>query len=164
MALEGCRKAYAARAWADAYASLEVADQATPLSADDLELLARSAYMLGRDDDYVHALERAHHAHLEAGEPLRAVRCAFWIGHSLMFRGQSAPARGWFARAERMVERDEADSAERGYLLIPTLLEHSSKGDFKSAAATAAEMAEIGGRFGDPDLVALGLMERGHSL
>jgi DNA-binding NarL/FixJ family response regulator len=163
-ALEGGREAYAARAWADAYALLEDADQATALSADDLELLARSAYMLGRDDDYVNALERAHHAHLEAGEPLRAVRCAFWIGHSLMFRGQMAPARGWFARAERLVERGDADCAERGYLLIPTLLEYSSKGDFESAAATAAKIAEIGARFGDPDLVAMGLMENGHSL
>jgi hypothetical protein len=36
--------------------------------------------MLGRDDDYVGALERAHNAHLDAGEALRAVRCALWIG------------------------------------------------------------------------------------
>ena len=61
--------------------------------------------MLGRDDDYVSALERAYQAHLEAGTPLPAVRCAFWIGHSWLFRGQAAPASGWFARAERLLDR-----------------------------------------------------------
>ena len=61
------------------------------LGADDLELLATSAYMLGRDDEYVRALERAHHAHLDAGEPLRAVRCAFWLGLSLAAARRDGP-------------------------------------------------------------------------
>jgi len=44
------RESYATRAWTDAYESLSRADQAAPMGAEDLELLARSAYMLGRDD------------------------------------------------------------------------------------------------------------------
>ena len=74
------RQAYARRAWRDAYESLSQADQVAPLGADDLELLATSAAMLGRDADYLSLLERAHHAYLDGGEPLRAVRCAFWVG------------------------------------------------------------------------------------
>ncbi len=35
----------------DAYKSLSRADQASLLGAEDLELLATSAYMLGRDDE-----------------------------------------------------------------------------------------------------------------
>jgi hypothetical protein len=54
-------------------------------------LLARSGYMLGRDEDYVSGLERAHHAYVESGEPLRAVRCAWWIGHNFLFRGKRGP-------------------------------------------------------------------------
>ena len=50
--LERGRESYARRAWRDAYASLSGADQAASLEAADLELLATSAYMLGRDDDY----------------------------------------------------------------------------------------------------------------
>ena len=86
----------------DAYESLSAADEAAPLGAEDLELLATSAYMLGRDDEYVSALERAHHAYLDAGEPLRAVRCAFWIGVNLHPRGEMGRASGWLGRAQRL--------------------------------------------------------------
>ena len=77
--------------------------------------------MLGDDEAYVRGLERAHRAHLDAGAIPAAARCAFWIGHNLMFRGERAPATGWFARAERLLEREKRDCAERGYLLIPVL-------------------------------------------
>ena len=103
--LERGRKSYARRAWMDAHESLSRADQVAPLGAEDLELLARSAYMLGRDDEYVSCLERAHHIYLEAGDASRAVRCAFWIGHNLLFRSEMSPALGWFARAQRLLER-----------------------------------------------------------
>jgi hypothetical protein len=84
----------------DAYESLSRADQVAALGAEDLELLARSAYMLGRDEEYVSCLERAHRAYLEAGDASRAARCAFWIGHNLLFRSEMRPALGWFARAQ----------------------------------------------------------------
>jgi hypothetical protein len=70
------RESYARREWTDAYESLGRADRATPLDAEDLELLARSAYMLGRDDDYRSGLERASRAHSAAGDRPRAARCA----------------------------------------------------------------------------------------
>jgi hypothetical protein len=162
--LDRGREAYASRAWSDAYDALVAADRDAELSAQDLELLARSAYMLGLDEEYVAGLERAHAAHLAARKVPPAVRCAFWIGHSMMFRGHQGPAAGWFARGDRLLESAEPDCAERGYLLIPVLLEHSSKGDFETAHATATEIAGIGRRFDDPDLVAMGAMEQGHSL
>ena len=65
--LERGRNCYERRAWADAYRALSLADQAAPLEVEDLELLAMSAYLIGRDDDYLNALERAHQAHLDAG-------------------------------------------------------------------------------------------------
>jgi hypothetical protein len=49
--LERGRESYVRRAWMDAYESLSRADQAAPLGVEDLELLATSAYMLGRSDD-----------------------------------------------------------------------------------------------------------------
>jgi DNA-binding NarL/FixJ family response regulator len=162
--VERGRESYAKRAWMEAYKSLSAADQAMSLPVDDLELLARAAYMLGRDDDYVGGLERAHHAHLAAGEPLRAARCAWWIGHNLLFRGETARATGWFARGHRLLDHVEGDSVERGYLLIPALLSHVFAGDHEAAYATATEAAEVGERFGDQDLVAIALMEQGHAL
>ncbi len=75
-----------------------------------------------------------------------------------------APAHGWFARAQRLLEDAGRDCAERGYVLIAALLEHLFGGDHVAAHATAVEIAEIGTRFGDNDLVAIGLMEQGHAL
>ena len=37
--------------------------------------------MLGHDQEYLSVLDRAHHAYIETGEPLRAVRYAFWMWH-----------------------------------------------------------------------------------
>ena len=161
--LERGRSAYATRAWSAAYESLSRADQSSPLGADDLELLATAAYMLGRDDDYRQFLERAHHVHLEEGESRRAVRSAFWVGIHFMLRGELGPALGWFGRAERLLER-EGDCVERGYLLIPVLLRHVASGDSAAAYEAAGEAARIGARFGDKDLVALVLQEQGHAL
>ena len=78
--LERGREAFAQRAWLDAHAALSEADGATPLGAEDLELLATSASMVGRMDEYLALLERAHHLYAGAGEELRAARMAGWIG------------------------------------------------------------------------------------
>ena len=162
--LEQGRGAYADRAWGDAFDALGRANRQQPLGPLDLELLARSAYMLGLDDEYRAALEQAFRAYRDAGDAPRAARCAWWIGHNHLFLGQAAPARGWFARGKRLLERGPGDNVERGYLRIPALLEHSGKGDFAAAYATAAEIVEIGERHADPDLVAIALMEQGHAL
>jgi DNA-binding CsgD family transcriptional regulator len=155
------RESYAGRAWMNAYKSLSHADQAAPLGAEDLELLATSAYMLGRDDEYVSCLERAHHAHLGSGEAMRAARCAFWVGMNLALRGEMGRATGWLGRAQRLVEREGRDCVERGYLLLPLMFEHEATGDYEGAAATAADAAGIGERFGDADLFALAVHSQG---
>jgi DNA-binding NarL/FixJ family response regulator len=151
--LERGRERYAHGAWLEANAALAAADEAGGLGAEDLELLGRSAYMLGHDDDYTGALERAHHVYLDADESLCAVRCAFWIGHSMLFRGDPVRAGGWFARAQRLLERDATDCVERGWLLIPVWLEQMAVGQWGAGHETAAEAAAIGERFGDADLV-----------
>ena len=151
--LEQGRTAYAASAWADAYESLAAADQSAPLGPEDLELLAMSAYMLGRDDEYVGALERAHSAYLDADDVAPAVRCTFWIGHNWMFRGAPARAGGWFGRGQRLLEELGQDCVVRAYLLIPVWLEQMGREDFNAGYATAVEAAEIAERFGDADLM-----------
>jgi DNA-binding NarL/FixJ family response regulator len=158
------RESYAMRAWGDAHTSLSQADESAPLGAEDLELLATSAYMLGHYDDVLNALEPAHHAYLDADRALRAVRCAFWLGINLATRGQMAHATGWFGRAQRLVEREEHECVEHGYLLLPVLLQHVATGDWEAASATAADAATIGERFGDADLLALAVHEQGHAL
>jgi len=151
--LERGRESYAASAWLGAYELLSRADRLEALQPEDLKLLATAAYMVGNDDEYVATLERAHELHLAAGEVPLAVRCAFWIGHNALFCGRTASATGWFARAQRLLERDARDCVERGYLLIPLWLEQIASGDCDGGFRTAAQAAEIGERFGDADLV-----------
>jgi len=158
------RAAYARRAWREAYEHLAAADEAEPLTTDDLELLATTAFMLGRDDEYLGILERAHHAHLEAGETLPAVRNAVWIGLTLFIRGEVGPGGGWIGRAQRLLEREPGDSVERGYLLMPLAFQHEATGDFEAGAAVAAEAAAIAERFGDADGFALATHGQGSML
>ena len=93
--LERGRESYARRGWRHSYRELSLADRAVPLGAGDLELLATSAYMLGRDDEHLRGLERAHQAYLDAGDTLRAARCAFWVGMHLSVAGEMGRASGW---------------------------------------------------------------------
>jgi DNA-binding CsgD family transcriptional regulator len=163
-ALERGRASYAKRAWLDAYEWLSRADEDDLLEPDDLELLARSAYMLGCDDDYVRGLERAHHGHLDADEVPKAARCTWWIGLNLLMRGETARANGWFGRGDRLLEREARDCVERGYLLLAVMLDAFASGDAETAAALGAEAAAIGERFGDRDLATIGRMDQGHAL
>ena len=101
--LERGRESYARRAWAEAYESLSRADRAAPLGADDLDLLAVAAHMLGHEDEWASLLEREHQLLLEDGEPLRAIRCAFWLSLNLTLRGETARATGWLGRARRLL-------------------------------------------------------------
>jgi DNA-binding CsgD family transcriptional regulator len=151
-------------AWIDAHAALSAADEAAPLAPDDLELLALAAYMLGRDDDYLRALERAHYGHLDANDAPRAARCTWWIGLCLLMLGESSPAQGWFARGDRLLEREQSDCVDRGYLLLAHMLQCFGEEDFQGAHDLAGEAIEIGQRFGDRDLVAMGVMDQGHAL
>ena len=147
----------------DAFELLSRTDREASLGAEDLELLATSAYMLGRDDDLTF-LERAYHKYLGAGEALPAARCAIWVLLLLYLRGQVGRATGWLGRAQRLVERGGRDCAEQGYLLFPLMFQHEAAGDYEAAVATAAEAAEIGERFGDADLFALATQDKGIGL
>ena len=148
------REAYERRAWGDARQFLSRAGEKVPLAVDDLERLAMSAYLAGRDEEYLQALERTHHAYLDAGECHRAARCAFWLGLRLVFRGEMAPASGWFGRAHRLLEREPYDCAEQGYLMLPHVEQHLAAGNLEAAYAAASGAVDIGERFADADLVA----------
>jgi DNA-binding CsgD family transcriptional regulator len=162
--LERGRDAYTRRAWLEAYEAFVRADEDAPLDAEDLALLSTTVLMLGRDDEAIGVLERAHHAYLERGEMLRAVRCAIWIGMNLAYRGSVGPASGWLGRAQRLLENELEETSERGYLLLPMVFRHEAAGDFEAGARVGGEAAAIGERLGDRDLFALAVHAQGHML
>jgi DNA-binding CsgD family transcriptional regulator len=156
------REAYRRRAWAAAYQAFLLADRATPLGVEDLELLATSAHLIGRDDEFLRVLDRAHHAHLNAGESVRATRCAFWLGLSLLLRGATGRATGWLARAQRLLK--QRDCVEQGYLLLPVAEQRLAEGHGDAAYTTASSAALIGDRFSEADLIACARHLQGRAL
>ena len=159
--LERGRSAYERLAWTEAYEAFARVDAAAPLQASDVELYGAAAAMLGRDDEWMRCLERAHHLHLEAGDELRAVRCGFWLGMNHAVRGDLGPAIGWFSRSQRLLEHEERDCVEHGYLLVPQAYRQEFEGDVAAAAETMRRATEVAERFGDRDLFALAVHRRG---
>jgi DNA-binding NarL/FixJ family response regulator len=151
------RDAYAQSAWRDAYAALAAADRGVTLEVDDLELLAMSAFLTGEMPEGLAALERVHQAYLDGGAPLPAARFAVFLGMNLAIAGEMGSAGGWFGRAQRLVEQEDADCVERGYLLLPVIFRNNSAGEYESACDAAVVCAAIAERFNDPDLLAMTL-------
>ena len=158
------REAAGRLAWADAYTALSLADQSSSLVAEDLELLATAAYLLGRMEDCLRALQRAQQLHAGGGDPLRAARCAFWLTFHYGSRGDLGQASGWFGRANRLLEHERGECAEHGYLMISAAYQQLMAGDHAEARELLVRAAGIGARAGDADLVAFGLHLQGRAL
>src|SRR5262245_45123460 len=158
------RRAYEQRAWGDAYDALSQASATEPLGADDVERLAWSATLTGRDEPALEAFERLHQLRLDAGDDHRAARAAFWLALRAMTLGQTARASGWLGRAERLVDPAGEHCAECGYLRLPRIFRFTAAGDHLGARTVAAEVASLGDRFKDPDLSALGRNFQGRAM
>ena len=163
-ALDRGRSAYERQDFAAAFGALAEADDEQPLGPDDLEAMAMSADMLGRDEDGERAWERCHHANVAAGRIERAVRCVFWLNFGLINRGEFARASGWMATGQRLLADRHLDCVEEGYLLLPVALQLTIGGDATAGMATFERAAKIAGRFDEPDLLALARNGRGRSL
>jgi ATP/maltotriose-dependent transcriptional regulator MalT len=162
--LELGREAFRARRWSAATEALGAADEERPLEASDLELLATALFMVGREDEHLVALERAHQRHLDTDSLRAAAACAFWLGMQLFMGGQLSRGGGWLARANRLIEQDGSDCVERGYLMMPEAYRAEAAGDLDAAHRTAAAAAGVARRFGDPDLLALATLAEGRFL
>lgn len=162
-ALDRGRESYREKVWGDAFELLVAADQGTPLEAEDLERLAVTAYLTGRETDTTDIWTRAHNEWIRLSDEPRAARCAFWLAFGLLDRGELARGGGWLARAGRLLE-DHPNCVEQGYLLLPTALQSIGEGDAMAAGATFRQVAVLGERFRDPDLLTLGQIGLGQAL
>ena len=75
-----------------------------------------------------------------------------------------APASGWLARAERILDDTSIDSVVRGYLLIPAAIQRVVQGDPEAAHGLFARANDIANRFNDRDLATLACHGRGRAL
>lgn len=157
------REAYDRREWVAAYGSLSEADTGA-MSADDFARLATTAFLLGRKNDCIQAMQRAYQSHLDAGDALAAAQCAFWLAMVLMTSGEPVIGGGWVSRGQRLLDDVTEDVVERGYLLVHLMFRHIFQADWPVAREYAVQVVEYGRRFKAPDLVAMGLSSQGRLL
>jgi len=161
-AKEKGRRAYAERAWSDAYEALFRASAEGPLDAADVERLAFATALTGHEN--IEVLERLHQLRLDSGDALGAARAAFWAAMRCFWRGEMARGSGWVARAQRLVEGEGRDCVECGYVRLPQVSRLIASGEYAAARSVAREIAELGVRYGDRDLAALGRTFEGRAL
>ena len=155
------RTAVAHLAWNEAFSHLSAADKTAALDAEDLELLAESAWWTGRIDDCINADERAYALYMKQGNARRAALVCMKLAVHYFHRLAGSIAAGWFARAEQLLEA-EPESVEHGYLIrIKGRIACEVEGNLDRALELAKLACEMGTRFDNRNLRALALHDQG---
>jgi class 3 adenylate cyclase len=155
------RAAALRRSWTEAYETLKPLEP--ELGPEDLEYLADAAFWTRRIDESLPIRERAHAAHLDAGDRLRAASTAVRLSLDYLVKFAFPLASGWQAKAERLLA-DEPESVEHGRAAIVRAVQGEGSGRFDESIAEAERAYAIATRFGDRDLQALALVVQGASL
>ncbi len=161
--LQEARDAFDRHAWREAFDLLSAADASGDLAPEDLEGLAEAAWWTGRTDNCIEVRERAYAAYAEAGNRHCAALLALKLSGDYEHKLAHSVAAGWFNRAERLFQQIP-ESREHGFLARDRANKALDSGDADRALEHAAKTLEIGMRFNDPDLQALGLHEQGRIL
>lgn len=158
------REAFAQRKWREAYELLSAADRQSSLEPADLERFATAAYLVGEDAHAATTWTRMHHDLIGQGQVERAARWGFWLSLYMLLAGETAQATGWLARSQRLLKDREEACVEQGYGLVVTGLLEMGRGNTETAGTSFEDAVALAERFGDPDLLALGLLSRGQCL
>jgi ATP/maltotriose-dependent transcriptional regulator MalT len=161
--LDSARSAFARRDWAAARNGFKAAKEEVELEADDLAALGDSAWWLGDVDEALGAFEAAYRMYLLGDQPRKAAFNALGLAVSLFLRGEVQIGSGWLSRAQRLL-RDEPEGVEHGYLVYLDLENGLAGGDHDAVIERARHIADMGRRFGDANLVTLGILFEGRAL
>src|SRR5215218_535888 len=143
--------------WSEARGAFEEAVR-TEESPEALDGLGRSLWWLHEGREAIVCRERAYSGFRRDGDLGRAARIALWLSResSLVF-GNNAAARGWLARAERLL-RDVAPGVEQGWL---DLARSEGSRESSEAAMSAESALNAALAAGDPDLELRALAQLG---
>lgn len=164
--LDDARAAYARRDWLaarDAFAAAAAARSPGALGPEDLYAQANAAWWLGAIDEALAVQQDAYRLFLAGGERRAAAMVALDVGYTLALRGEEAPASGWMSRAVRLLEGED-DCPERAMLTYLAFEEALGASDLEAAFDAALAVHQAGTRFGDPNLLALGVLGQGRVL
>jgi ATP/maltotriose-dependent transcriptional regulator MalT len=145
-------------------------DHAVELRADDarveaerLDVLAESAWWLGRLDECIDARQRAYRAFEDLGDRRRAGHCAIWLYEHHCQRARPAIGSGWLGRARRALDED-AGCVEHGALLLREAELAHGDGTLDRAADLAERALDLGRALAAADLEAEALQALGRVL
>lgn len=156
--------ALARQRWKEARAWFEQALSVAP-AAEALEGLGMAAWWLDDATVVFEARERAFQLYRQRGDCRGAGRIAMALaGDHVQFRGQAAVARGWYRRAQRLLD-GMAPIPEHGWLKVGQADLALTCGDDPSQVSTmAAEAAIMGRTLGAIDLEMTALALEGLAL
>jgi class 3 adenylate cyclase len=159
------RDAHRRHAWHEAFDSLREADSKSPVSPQDLGLLAESAWFAGDPDAAIEARERAHAGYLEQGDKCQAAEMALQLAMDHFERLETAVGNGWLGRAKRLLEQTPSECAAHGWQAISlAYLAIRITGDGQEVLRKAKLAQEIGERLAIPAIQALALQQQGYAL
>jgi len=157
--LDRARDAVGREAWAEAYKELRTLHPSR-LTPQDLEGFADAAWWLSRIDESIAARQRAYSGYAAAGEDPPAAGCAARLCVEHFLRGEPAVAAGWLMRAQRHL-REQRECVQLGWLAICEATVAHFRGVLDEAMSLSQQATESGQRFGDRDLVAMGIHLQG---
>ena len=150
--------------WIGTFTDLSAARRDSELDAEDLERLATASYMVGKDLECEEAWIAAHHAWLTRGDTERAAGCALWLALGLFFRGDIAPALGWVARGERLLDGLESEGVEQAWLRMLNALPVLFSGDAEPVYQGFVDAGHIAERLGDSGATMFARLCQGYAL
>lgn len=153
--IDAARAAYSSNSWADATDLYLQADAEAALDVPDLEALTWAAGLAARDAEMLAALERLYVVYERRGDHENSARAAFWCGLRNMMIGEVGLGSGWLHRAATHADATPQDCVQRGYLMLPKVFMHRTRGDYDAAIEVADGALSIGEKTGDDDLIAL---------
>jgi ATP/maltotriose-dependent transcriptional regulator MalT len=156
------RDAVARESWAEAYRRLRALEP-DRLSPRDLEGLADAAWWLSRMDESFAARQRAYAGYADAGDDLAAALVAVRLCIDRFWRGEAAAGAGWLMRAQRHL-RGRSECLQHGHVALCEAFVAHRRGELEAALPLTERAIGIGQRFGDRDLVMMGIHAQGLAL
>lgn len=162
-ALAAGREAIKRHAWTEAVEHLSDPAVQDRLEPKDHDSLAEAAWWTGNHQRSIEARERAFAGYMERGDVFAAAMAAMRLSVDHSHKHVPSVARAWLRRAERMLE-GLPESTAHGYLARHHRFAALERRDLEAALEHADRTLDIGTRFGDRDLQALGLHDKGDVL
>jgi DNA-binding CsgD family transcriptional regulator len=122
--------------------------------------LAQAEWLLGRIADAVALREQAFEEHARADRCAEAARAAVWVAHQHVLAGRRSAARGWLARAERVMAGIPL-CAGHGWVAVERARQSASTAEQAAAAARALDVARTTGDV-DLEVLAISLLGRAY--